>query len=287
MIRALIFLGLLAVLPSPGQVGSAALYTEFRSKPAPGVVQAIREEIDFLLAPSGLHLEWRSLQENDLSVWSDLAVVKFSGQCEVTSLPTLLRPDQRLGWTHLSDNVILPFAEVDCDAVFAYIFSGLRLNPQQTREKIFGRAIARVTAHELLHIFARTASHGGHGVDHPSLTSTQLLADRMEFAEEESSAHIVHAGPAPVSPSEPPSALAGEAAYVRAGCASCHGSSAEGTRHGPKLRVLGRVLNSTGLAAKLAKDEEKMCERARHMKLAPPSLDESDISELVRFLNGL
>jgi cytochrome c553 len=286
MIRALIFLGLSAALPSPGQVGSAALYTEFQNKPTPGLVQAIREEIDFLLGPSGLHLEWRSLHENELSVWPDLAVVKFSGRCEVTPLPALHPLSQRLGWTHLSDKVILPFAEVDCDAIFDYIHAGLRLNPPQTREKVFGRAIARVTAHELLHIFARTASHGDHGVDHPMLTSSQLLAGRMEFAEGESSAHIVHAVSAPVSPTEPPSASAGEAAYVRAGCVSCHGSSAEGTRHGPKLRALG-PLNSIGLAARLAKSEEKMCERAHHMKLAPPSLDESDIDGLVRFLNEL
>ena len=61
MIRALMFLALWAVSPAPGQVGSVALYTDYQSQPSPVVVKALREEVDFLMAPDGLRFEWRSL----------------------------------------------------------------------------------------------------------------------------------------------------------------------------------------------------------------------------------
>jgi hypothetical protein len=286
MTRNLIFLGLWAVLPTPGQVATAALYTEFQHHPPPAVLQAIREEVALLLAPNGLHFEWRSLPETDSSVWPELAVLTFTGRCEVIPLSAVQHRNERLGWTHLSNKAILPFAEVDCDAILEYIYGELGLKPPQMREQILGRAIGRVTAHELLHVFSRTPGHGNHGVDRPTLTVAQLLVDRMEFDASEPAIHILQLASTPLRGDQLP-APDGYASYVRSGCANCHGSMAEGTRHGPKLRVLGRILNSVILAAKLAKNEDKMCRLARDMKLEPPSLDENQISDLVRFLNGL
>jgi cytochrome c553 len=286
MIRTLIFLGLWAALPTPGQVGSAALYTEFENNPAPAVLQALQEEVDFLTAPNALHFEWRSLHENDRSTWPELAVVKFSGRCEILPSATPFQPGQRLGWTHISDGVILPFAEIDCDAIFAYLLQGLRLKPPQTRERILGRALARVTVHELLHILAGTIAHSDHGVDHPTLAASQLLAGRMDFPGEPT-AHIVHAGSTPIHRSANRSEPGGEASYLHAGCANCHGAHGEGTTSGPRLRGAVGILNSVTLAAKLAKNQETMCQRARCKKLPQPLLEETEISGLVRFLNAL
>jgi hypothetical protein len=287
MIRSLIFLGLWAALPTPGQVGSAALYTDFEHKAAPGVVQALREEVESLMAPIGLHFEWTSLAANDQRVWMDLAVVKFSGRCEALPFATNSQSGQRLGWTHISDGVVLPFAQVDCDAIRAYLLRDLSILPVKSREKVFGRAIGRVTAHELLHVFARTAAHSDHGVDYPTLLISQLLADRLDFAGREPAVPIVHTDPAPVSQTGEASARAGRTSYVRAGCGNCHGAGGEGSSHGPVLRVSGRVLNSVMLAAKLTKNQDKMYRRARNLKVATPSLAGDEIPGLVRFLNEI
>ena len=286
MTRNLIFLGLWAALPISAQVGTPALYTQFQHTPPPAVFEAIRAEVDLLLAPDGLHFAWRSLPETVPSVWPDLAVLTFTGRCEVMPLNVIPHHNERLGWTHLSDKEILPYATVDCGAILEYIYEGLSLEPPHLREQILGRAIGRVTAHELLHIFSRTPAHGNHGVDHPSLTPSQLLADRMTFDASEPTVHILHTASLALATDKHP-APAGSASYAHAGCPNCHGSMAEGTRHGPRLRVLGRILNPVALAAKLAKSEHKMCTRARGMKLPPPSLDENEIDDLVRFLNGL
>jgi cytochrome c553 len=285
MIRGLIFLGLWAASPTPGQVGSAALYTEFEKRPAPAVVQAIREETDSLMASNGLRFQWKSLPAADQSVWMELAVVKFSGRCEVLPFATNSLVDRRLGWTHISDGVVLPFAEVDCDAIGAYVRKDLLGLPAQSREKAFGRAVGRVTAHELLHVFAKTATHSSHGVDHPTLSVADLLADRMEFDELEPAVHMVRMNPQSVFRTARGSAEAGQDSYVHAGCASCHGEHGEGTPHGPVLRVSGRFLNSVILAAKLTKSQDKMCQRARTLKVASPSVAEDEIPDLALFLN--
>lgn len=286
MIRGLIFLGLWAASPTPGQVGSAALYTQFEFKPAPAVVQALREEVDSLMAPNGLHFEWQSLPVHDQRVWTELAVVKFSGRCVVLPFATSSHIDRRLGWTHVSDGVVLPFAEVDCDAICAYVLKDLLALSPQSRDKVFGRAVGRVTAHELLHVFARTTAHSSHGVDQPSLSVGELLGDRLDFAEREPAIHIVQADPTQALPNGG-SAQAGHSSYIRAGCGNCHGAHGEGTSHAPRLRVSGRVLNSIVLAAKLAKNEDKMWQRARNMKVVPPSVGEDEISDLASFLNEL
>jgi hypothetical protein len=286
MIRTLIVLGLWAALPAPGQVGSAALYTEFENNPAPAVLQALKEEVDLLTVPNALRLKWQSLPANDFATWSELAVVKFSGRCEILPSATPFQLGQRLGWTHISDGVILPFAEIDCDAVFAYLFQGLWLTPPQTRERILGRALARVTYHELLHIFAGTATHSDHGVDCPNLTASQLLAGPMDF-ERELTGHIVHAGPMPGPRNGSGPEPDGEATYLRSGCANCHGAHGGGTRNGPRLGRAVGILNAVTLAAKVAKNQETMCQRARSKRFAPPLLEESQIPGLVHFLNAL
>lgn len=285
MIRGWIFLGLWAVLPAPAQVGSAALYTEFENTPASAVVTALQEEVDSLMVPNGLRFEWKSLPSNGQSTWTELAVVKFSGRCEVFPFATNSHSDQRLGWTHMSDGVILPFAEVDCDAIQAYLLKDMAVLLAQSREKVFGRAIGRVVTHELLHIFAQTAAHSDHGVDHPTLTVSALMADR--FAQRERAPHILRASPTPVSQTSGGSAQAGRDSYVRAGCGNCHGGRGQGTSHGPALRVSGRVLNTVILAAKLAKNQDSMWQRARSLKVAPPSVAEDEISGLVRYLNEI
>ena len=51
------------------------------------------------------------------------------------------------------------------------------------------------------------------------------------------------------------------------------------------LRASGLVLNGVMLAARLAKNQDRMYQRARNLKVMAPSVDEDEISSLVKFLN--
>ena len=69
-----------------------------------------------------------------------------------------------LGWTHVSDGAILPFSEIDCDRIREFVQKELLYWKPAEREEVLGRAMARVVAHELYHIFANTPHHGSDGV---------------------------------------------------------------------------------------------------------------------------
>ena len=287
MTRAWIPLALLAALPASGQVGFTALYTEFQHRPAPAVVEALQAEVESLLAPDGLRFEWRSLPMTDNQVWMELAVVSFKGRCDVPPLPHNSSFEPRLGWTHITDGVVLPFSDVDCDAVRAYVQKALFALPAQSRETVFGRAIGRVMAHELLHVFARTKSHSSQGVDRPSLTVSELTTDHLTLADREPQFRILRPASLRASNTGEGSPRAGQVNWAHEGCASCHGANGEGTRRGPILRITGHILSSVVLAAKLTKSQKKMLQEARSLKVAKPSISEEELSDLASFLNGV
>jgi hypothetical protein len=75
---------------------------------------------------------------------------------------------------------------VDCSAVRKFIQKELFFIAQESRARLFGRAIGRVLAHELYHIFANTARHGSNGVGREFYNAHDLLADDFQFESQES-----------------------------------------------------------------------------------------------------
>jgi hypothetical protein len=165
-----------------------ALYTHFEQEPSEGVVEALHDEIDSIMAPIGMAFEWRSLngvRGNELSV--ELAVLTFKGRCDIAGLTSRKATNPgALGWTHVSDGAILPFSDVDCDRIRTFVQKDLLAVRAPDREESFGRAIGRVVAHELYHIFAKTTKHGSCGVGKAAYTSQELLSDDFQFEGKES-----------------------------------------------------------------------------------------------------
>jgi hypothetical protein len=183
----------LGALPALGQrdlpIAPITLYTQFQQDPPQVVLEALRDEVDVIMTPMNLHFEWRSLagtHANEVSV--ELAVVSFRGRCDLAyPLPRRFRPSA-LGWTHVSDGAILPFSDVDCDRIRSFVEKELAEMPRRNREQVFGRAVARVLAHELYHIFANTTHHGSWGVGKAAYTVKELLMPGFRFEERESDA---------------------------------------------------------------------------------------------------
>ncbi|HUI56426.1 MAG TPA: cytochrome c [Bryobacteraceae bacterium] len=285
MRRALFFVAL-AVLPAEGQVGSIALYTQFEHPPNGAVVDSLKAEVSSIMAPEGLRFEWRSLPARGNEVSMELAVITFKGTCDALSPGRTLHAGTRLGWSHVSDGAVLPFTDVDCDSIRGFVLKRLADLQEPFREHVFGRAIGRVLAHELYHIFAQTTHHGS-GVDRPTYTVQELLSNDFIFGEIGSSIHVLHPSLSLRAKHTEASPEAGRLVYLNNGCAGCHGARGEGTKHGPVLHVAGRFLNSVVLAAKLGKGEKNMCRRAHDLNLPAPSLAEEDLENLVSFLNHL
>jgi hypothetical protein len=177
---------LLAALPAAG--GSrvyelpVALYTTFQQPAPAAVVDSMHAELGLILAPSGMRFEWRSLDNvSGSDVSSELAVLTFKGRCDVEGLTFRAASVGALGWTHVTDGVILPFADIDCDRIRLFLQSELVYFSTPEREVAFGRALARVVAHELYHIFVRTAEHGSAGICKSAFSVQELLAGDFQI----------------------------------------------------------------------------------------------------------
>ena len=77
----------------------------------------------------------------------------------------------------------------------------------------------------------------------------------------------------------------GESLFSRRRCSYCHGSRAEGTSQGPALRGHREPFTAITLATSLWRHGPSMYERAQKLGLPWPVLAESDVGDLVVFLN--
>jgi hypothetical protein len=163
------------------------LYTQFQQAPPAGVLEAIQDEVETIMAPIGLHFEWRDLgQSGGHEVSAELAVVSFKGRCDTMGLLPRSKFEGALGWTHVSDGQILPFTDVSCDRVREFAQSTLLTFHTDDREERYGRALGRVLAHELYHIFANTTRHGSIGVAKESYSVMDLMSEEFQFQAKES-----------------------------------------------------------------------------------------------------
>ena len=175
-----------AVLPSaagdrPAAMAPVALYTQFQQEPSPSTREALQSELETIMNPTGLHFEWRSLSDAQSAVATELVVVTFRGRCDVEDLQPLSSISGALGWTHVSDGIVLPFSNVDCSAIRSFLQKELLNRPEDDRERIYGHALGRVLAHELYHVLAGTPNHGSCGIAKSGFTVAELVANEFVF----------------------------------------------------------------------------------------------------------
>jgi hypothetical protein len=170
---------------TPAPIG---IYMSFDGQHSDRAVAAMQREVEALTKPSGFHLQWRSLENRSAEdTFSDLMVVKLRGSCNMQGIQFLfseLGPDadgSALGSTKTSDGQVLPFSELYCDRIrrsIAPMSIGASL---EDRESLLGRAMGRVLAHELFHVFANTEKHGHEGVAKTAYSRKDLVADGFAF----------------------------------------------------------------------------------------------------------
>lgn len=176
-------------LPDPSDEGSAgagpvAIYTQFVHAPSSRSVEHMKTELNAIMAPLNLHFDWRSLERaNGREAVAEIVVVSFQGTCRSDVLPPQVSHISALGWTHMTDGQVLPFSEVDCDRIRELMMAALTWARPAERERLLGRAMARVLAHELYHFFTNTKEHAHNGIAKPCYTGAELAADQFRFEE--------------------------------------------------------------------------------------------------------
>ena len=154
--------------------------------PAPAAVFAgMQDELARIFAPSGVSLAWRSMNSADGrgEDFPGLVTFRFIGHCTLDDVPDDVNPEGRpLGETKVSDGHVLPFATVDCDRIKAFIAPTLKRMPTQWKTEMLGRALARVSAHEIYHMLTGIATHDNSGIFRPVNTRTDLTTATFSFA---------------------------------------------------------------------------------------------------------
>ena len=188
--KSLIVVAAISALPvfaggRPAISSPVTLYIAFQQAPPDAVVDAIQGELDTIMLPAGLHFDWHPLTDAGGRVSSQLAVIHFKGQCDTEHLRPEWGYPGPLGWTHVSDGEILPFIDVNCEGVRLFVQRNLIGVPMESRESVYGRALARVLAHELYHFLANTKGHAGGGLAKAAYSVEELLAQTFRFGRRE------------------------------------------------------------------------------------------------------
>jgi len=185
------------ILPAFAGGGASAiapitLYTRFQQTPPPGVLNAMQAELDIIMEPAGLSFDWHSLAESSGRTSWQLAVVQFKGQCDTADLRRRQSPHLPLGWTYVAEGRVLPFIDINCENLRVVTERQLVQLPIGNRYAIFGRAVARVLAHELYHLLTNIKTHADGGIAKPAYDGPELLARSMRFGKREYAALISH-----------------------------------------------------------------------------------------------
>lgn len=142
-------------------------------------VQEMKREFAGVMKESGLRFEWRLRSDVSGESFDHLVVVRFKGKCILEPVGYMYDERGPLAFTHSTDSVLQPFSEVECDKVTATVRSAMWGGDFSRADLLFGRALARVVAHELVHMLSESSGHGAADATKPALSGRDLISARF------------------------------------------------------------------------------------------------------------
>ncbi len=171
-----------ASIAPPASTASLTVIFQFDRNHSEKSFLVMKHELGSILKGSGIQVEWRDRDHVSSSEsFANLVVVKFRGVCKMDAAANHDADSGPLAFTYLSDGVILPFSEVECDRVRSSLRRAMSWQDYVHSDAVFGRAMARVLAHELYHVLAGTESHSAKGVALKALSGSELISDQLEL----------------------------------------------------------------------------------------------------------
>jgi hypothetical protein len=145
------------------------------------VVTYMKGEMANLMRSAGFNLEWLDARAGISSVDSQLIVLELEGACAPdTAVPTGASAGP-LASTAASDGRILPFSTVHCNVLNRMLGSAIAEEAAPRRDWLYGRALARIAAHEIYHVLTQASDHSQGGVAKAAFFARDLLASHFEF----------------------------------------------------------------------------------------------------------
>lgn len=165
------------------------VYYSFDTPPPPAVVREMQSELSRIFTPSGISATW--IRSDAPRVpgedFPGIVVFRFSGHCTIDDFENDSADvaGQALAQADTVDGHVLPFARVDCERVRALIAPNLKAMPPDWKTEMLGRALARVSAHEIYHMLAGVETHSDSGIFQAGHSRRDLTAATFSFAEPE------------------------------------------------------------------------------------------------------
>jgi hypothetical protein len=148
-------------------------------------VSYMERELSGLMQTANYRLEWVNASAAIPDVTNgQLIVLALTGDCTVRRGANESSEDlaiESLASTPVSDGEILPFSTLHCDTLNRVIGGAIAAASDQRRPWLYGRAMARLAAHELYHVLTNRRDHSQEGVSKPCFSARDLLADHFEF----------------------------------------------------------------------------------------------------------
>jgi hypothetical protein len=162
-------------------------------KTAPGQsnfpVQWMQRELSQIMLQAGYAIEWRDARAPSPTYTDvpNLAVVELRGICGVPAgaFEAVSPADdgEPLASTPVTNGHVFPFSSVNCGAVTRMLGASLASEPGARRDWLYGRALARIVAHELYHVLTRSSEHDREGIAKAGFKVRDLIGDRLDFQE--------------------------------------------------------------------------------------------------------
>ncbi len=177
---------LFTLAPIPAQALDLTVLLDIDQNHSQRALTEMRKELSKVFKPTNVNIDVRLRQDSKPDdTYNDVVMVKLKGTCRMENFARLLDERGPFAWTHTVDGQVLPFSEVACDHIARSIRQAMPVEDTRDRDRLFGRALARVMAHEIVHMLGKCSDHGEKGVFRHALSGRQLIADKLELHPED------------------------------------------------------------------------------------------------------
>lgn len=162
---------------------SVALLVHFDRTPAESVTASLEAESSRLFEEAGLHLAWfEKNAANSLGSPAAVIVVEFNGACRPNPLPPRSLVTGSLAHVPSVEGHIEQWITVDCERLASYLPRALG---GEDANSVYGRALARVLAHELFHCITDEDTHSHSLLFRSGVSAQDLVTPAAAFTDAE------------------------------------------------------------------------------------------------------
>jgi hypothetical protein len=159
---------------------TVTLAASFEAPYANGVVAEMKRELASLWRGADLNFLWVTADDEHRPERGYVVRLEFRGACDFSSTAIQFLQPTTLAVTRTVGAEVLPHTIVNCDRVRVNLSAAPAPETVSGRDRLLGRALARVLSHELYHVLAASTQHLGVGLAKPNLSIADLTEPGLQ-----------------------------------------------------------------------------------------------------------